>query len=92
MLELNHVIKGIRQTEKGSKIEKLNQYVLEVSRDANKPQIKDAVEALFSVSVKSVSTQMQHGKRRRLTGRQGRKSDWKKAIVTVAEGQKIELK
>lgn len=89
---MNEIIKGIRQTEKGARLERARQYVLEVAKDANKHQIKQAVEALFQVSVEKVNTQVYQGKWRRLTGRWGRRPDWKKAIVTVAEGQKIELK
>lgn len=89
---LTDVIKGIRQTEKGAKIQKLNQYVLEVATEATKPQIKQAVEARFKVTVEHVNTQKFQGKWRRLTGRWGRRPEWKKAIVTVAKGQKIELK
>jgi len=92
MPKIANIIKGIRHTEKGARIEKINQYVLDVDINANKPQIKDAVEELFKVDVKDVTTQLQHGKKRRLTGRLGRKADWKKAIVTLATGQKIEMK
>ena len=86
------VIKGLRQTEKGVRIEKNRQYVLRVSKDANKLQIKEAVEAAFNVTVEKVNTQRYQGKWRRLSRRGGRRPDWKKAIVTVAEGQKVELK
>jgi len=89
---VNDVIKGVRQTEKGARLQRIHQYVLEVSKEANKHQIKDAVEAFFKVSVLKVNTQRYQGKWRRLTGRWGRRPEWKKAIVTVAEGQKIELK
>ena len=89
---LTNVIKGVKQTEKGAKIQKLNQYVLRVDVEATKPQIKQAVEEAFKVTVEAVNTQMFQGKWRRLTGKWGRRSDWKKAIVTVAPGQKIELK
>lgn len=92
MPQLTSVIKGIRQTEKGTKIQRHNQYVLEVATEATKPQIKQAVEAQFKVSVEQVNTQKFQGKWRRLTGRWGRRPEWKKAIVTVAPGQKIELK
>ncbi len=92
MLKLSDVIKGVRQTEKGARLARLRQYQLEVAQNANKLQIKQAVEALFKVSVMKVNTQVYQGKWRRLTGRWGRRPDWKKAIVTVAEGQKIELK
>lgn len=89
---LTSVIKGVRQTEKGAKIQKHNQYVLEVATDATKPQIKQAIEEQFKVTVEHINTLKFQGKWRRLTGKWGRRSDWKKAIVTVAEGQKIELK
>ena len=92
MPELTTVVKGIRLTEKGARLERLQQYVLQVARDASKQQIKQAVESLFHVEVTKVNTQRYQGKWRRLTGRWGRRPDWKKAIVTVAQGQKIELK
>ena len=92
MPEITQIIKGVRMTEKGTRIEKLRQYVLQVARDANKLQIKEATEAMFNVQVTDVNTQRYQGKWRRLTGRWGRRPEWKKAIVTVAEGQKIELK
>ena len=92
MPEITQIIKGVRMTEKGTRIEKLRQYVLQVARDANKLQIKQATEAMFNVQVTDVNTQRYQGKWRRLTGRWGRRPEWKKAIVTVAEGQKIELK
>ena len=88
----SEVIKGIRQTEKGTRIQRARQYILEVAPEANKTQIKHATEALFKVSVTDVNTQNYQGKRRRLTGRWGKRADWKKAIVTLAEGQKIEVK
>lgn len=92
MADVSHVIQGLRQTEKGSRLERHRQYVLEVAKDANKQQIKDAAELFFKVSVVKVNTLRMQGKWRRLTGRWGRRPEWKKAIVTVAEGQKIELK
>ena len=90
--QINQIIKGVRQTEKGARLERHQQYVLDVAKNANKTQIKEAAETLFKVSVQKVNTQTFQGKWRRLTGRWGRRSDWKKAIVTVAQGQKIELK
>ena len=86
------IIKGIRQTEKGTRLARVRQYVLEVEKRANKLQIKEAAEALFGVTITKVNTQRYRGKWRRLSGRWGQRPDWKKAIVTVAEGQKIELK
>ena len=86
------IIKKIRQTEKSARLEHLRQYVVDVDPDANKVQIKEAAEALFKVSVTKVNTQSLKGKKRRLTGRWGKRPDWKKAIITVGSGQKIELK
>ena len=91
MPQLHPIIHGIRQTEKGARVAKMNQYILRVHKDANKIQIKEAVEAQFKVTVSKVNTQRFLGKFRRLTRRGGRRPDWKKAIVTVGEGQKIEL-
>lgn len=92
MPQIAQIIKGIRQTEKSARLAKRNQYVLRVDKNANKQQIKDAAESTFKVSVMKVNTQNYQGKWRRLTRKAGRRSDWKKAIVTVADGQKIELK
>lgn len=92
MADPTTLIKGIRQTEKSARLERMRQYVFDVAKDANKSEIKQAVEAMFNVSVEHVNTQVHAGKWRRLTGRWGKRPDWKKAIVTVAEGQKIELK
>ena len=86
------VIRGIRQTEKSARLEPKRQYIFDVATAANKIQIKQAVEEAYKVTVTKVNTQTQLGKWHRLTGRWGKRSDWKKAIVTVAEGQKIELK
>lgn len=86
------IIKGLRQTEKGARIQQHQQYMLDVVPEANKGQIKQAVEALFQVKVLRVNTQVGQGKWKRLTGRWGRRAEWKKAIVTLAEGQKLELK
>ena len=69
-----------------------NAYTFKVDKKARKPEIRQAVEAIFNVKVKSVRTVWQRGKLRR--GRRGgvsRTSDWKKAIVTLREGHKIEL-
>lgn len=92
MTELTQVIRGVKQTEKGARLAKLNQYVLRVAREANKMQIKEAAQALFHVTVAKVNTLTMPGKWRRLTRQRGQRPNWKKAIVTVAPGQKIELK
>lgn len=86
------IIRSVRQTEKGTRIAKHDQYLVDVAPDANKIEIREAVEQLFNVTVTKVNTQTCHGKWRRLRIRWGRRSDWKKAVVTLAKGQKIEIK
>ena len=71
--------------------EKFNQYVFEVKLDATKPLIKKAVSALFKVEVDSVRTMIVRGKFRRFGKGGNYRSDWKKAIVTLAKGQKIDI-
>lgn len=79
-------------TEKGNRVrESKNAYYFEVARDANKIEIKRAVETLFSVKVVSVRTSIQHGKVKRLGRFVGPRPDWKKAIVTLAKDNAIEL-
>ncbi|MBX9992327.1 MULTISPECIES: 50S ribosomal protein L23 [Phreatobacter] len=85
------VIKAPLITEKGSVVAEHNQVVFKVSADATKPQIKAAVEKLFDVKVKSVNTLVQKGKTKRFKGVLGRRSDVKKAIVTLAEGHSIDI-
>ena len=86
------VVRRVLQTEKGTRLAQHDQYLLEVAPDANKVEIREAVKELFSVSVTKVNTQVQHGKWRRLSGRWGHRPDWKKAIVTLGKGQKIDVK
>ena len=79
-------------TEKGTALRELrNQYHFEVARDANKIEIKRAVEAIFSVKVDHVRTMQMRGKEKRQGRYVGRRSDWKKAVVTLLPDQKIEL-
>lgn len=79
-------------TEKGTTLrETQNQYHFEVAIDANKIEIKRAIETIFSVKVGSVRTQQLRGKVKRQGRSSGRRSDWKKAIVTLKPDQKIEL-
>jgi len=78
-------------TEKTSMLQELrNQFCFKVSKDANKSEIKKAVETLFKVSVVKVNIINLPGKIRRTFGRQGRTSGWKKALVTLREGDVIE--
>jgi large subunit ribosomal protein L23 len=78
-------------TEKATMMSEHNAVVFKVANDATKPQIKAAVEALFKVNVKSVNTLVQKGKVKRWRGRPYTRSDFKKAIVTLAEGQTIDV-
>jgi large subunit ribosomal protein L23 len=78
-------------TEKTTMISEHGQYVFKVSTDATKPAIKAAVEALFGVSVTAVNTMVQKGKSKRWKGKPYRRSDQKKAVVTLAEGQSIDV-
>lgn len=86
------VIKGPLLTEKGTKMKDAhNKVVFEVSQAANKIEIKKAVEEIFNVKVLNVSTINQLGKKKRLGLKQGKRSDWKKAIVTLRPGEKLEF-
>jgi large subunit ribosomal protein L23 len=79
-------------TERGTNLqEKQNQFLFETSPEATKTDIKAAVEKLFKVKVEKVRTMLVHGKFRRFGKGGGVLPDWKKAIVTVAKGQKIDF-
>ena len=91
MRPATEIIRAVRQSEKGTRLAKYDQYLVDVATDANKVEIREAVERLFRVKVTKVNTQNCHGKWRQLRVRWGRRPDWKKAIVTLAKGQKIEV-
>jgi len=78
-------------TEKATMASERNQVTFKVARNATKPQIKEAVEKLFDVKVKSVNTLIRKGKTRVFRGRTGELSDVKKAIVTLEEGHRIDV-
>ena len=78
-------------TEKSTRVSEHNQIVFKVRMDATKPEIRKAVEGLFGVKVTAVNTLVQKGKMKRFRGRVGFRSDVKKAIVTLAEGQSIDV-
>jgi large subunit ribosomal protein L23 len=78
-------------TEKSTLVSDFNQVMFNVPRTATKPEIKAAVEQLFGVKVTAVNTLVRKGKVKRFRGRVGRQSDQKKAIVTLAEGQSIDV-
>ncbi|WP_342642002.1 50S ribosomal protein L23 [Rhodoligotrophos ferricapiens] len=89
--KLYDVIKSPVITEKSTMVSEHNQVLFNVARDATKPEIKQAVEALFGVKVKAVNTLLRKGKVKRFRGTVGRQSDVKKAIVTLEEGQSIDV-
>jgi len=78
-------------TEKSTLLSEQNAVVFRVAKDASKPQIKAAVEAVFGVTVTGVNTIVQKGKTKRWKGQPYTKSDVKKAIVTLAAGQSIDV-
>ena len=78
-------------TEKATMASEHNKVVFKVARNATKPQIKEAVEKLFDVKVKSVNTLVRKGKLKTFKGRMGELSDVKKAIVTLEEGHRIDV-
>ena len=84
------VIKSRLITEKGSVLVRQNKVLFSVRSDANKIQIKQAIESIYKVKVLSVNTEIMNGKLKRVRFKQGRTPDWKKAIVTLREGQKID--
>jgi large subunit ribosomal protein L23 len=93
MKEPTQIIANIRLTEKASLLgERNNQYVFRVAPHANKIEIKQAIEKLFGKKAVRVNTSQHAGKKKRERRADfGRKAHWKKAVVTLAEGEKIEL-
>jgi large subunit ribosomal protein L23 len=89
-MELFDVLRRPLITEKNTLIGVHNQYTFEVAPNANKPMIRRAVETLFKVTVTSVNTSRVNGKLRRVGKSQGMTRNWKKAVVTIKDGQRIE--
>ncbi len=89
---LYQVLLAPRVTEKSTRVgETSNQYIFRVVPDANKSEVRNAVEMLFDVSVESVRIVNVKGKNKSFRMRPGRRSDWKKAYVRVQDGQVIDL-
>lgn len=90
-MELYQVLRRPLITEKGTLLQEQNKYLFEVATQANKMQIKEAVEVTFGVNVLKVNTLNMRGREKRFGRRQqpGRSPDWKKAIVTLRPGQSI---
>ncbi|GAA0746908.1 50S ribosomal protein L23 [Sphingomonas sp. ABOLD] len=78
-------------TEKSTLVSEANAVVFKVANDATKPEIKAAVEALFNVKVTGVNTLVQKGKTKKWKGAPYRRSDFKKAVVTLAQGEQIDV-
>lgn len=93
MKALGDIIRKIQVTEKGTGLTAdNNQYSLQVALNANKVEIRQAVEALFSVKVTHVNTMRYAGKARTMRNRRkARRPDWKRAVVTLKEGDSIDL-
>ncbi|MEE9121734.1 MAG: 50S ribosomal protein L23 [Syntrophobacteria bacterium] len=92
MKDAYKIIKRPLITEKSTIIKEMhNQLSFEVDRRANKIEIKKAVERIFKVQVEDVRTMNYQGKRKRLGRNEGRRRHWKKAVVTLKPGQKIEF-
>ncbi|MFA5088036.1 MAG: 50S ribosomal protein L23 [Candidatus Omnitrophota bacterium] len=91
MITSYDVIRTLIRTEKGSSLEPQRKYLFQVGRGANKIQIKKAVEELYNVKVQDVNTSICAGKSKRVRQESGYTSDWKKAVVTLKEGSKIDL-
>jgi len=85
-----NVIKKPMLTEKSTNLNQFNQYSFIVSNDSNSYEIKKAIEQIFKVKVTKVNTAIVHGKLKSFKGKLGYKKDFKKAIVTLAEGNTID--
>ena len=89
--EMYHLVRSPVITEKSTAASEHNQVTFRMPLTATKREVKAAVEGLFSVKVTAVNTLRVAGKRKRFRGRPGERSDYKKAIVTLAEGNKIDV-
>jgi large subunit ribosomal protein L23 len=85
------VVKGLLRTEKGSVLHPQGKYLFWVENSANKIEIKKSVEDIYKVKVASVNTMVMRGKLRRVRYAEGKTPDWKKAVVTLKEGNKIDV-
>jgi large subunit ribosomal protein L23 len=90
-MHLYEVLRRPVITEKGTDLQAQNKYAFEVAGGANKPQIKQAVEKAFGVKVTAVNVMTMRGKTRRVGRRQVLTPSWKKALVTLKPGDKIEI-
>lgn len=91
MKNAHDIVKGMIRTEKGSRMLTLNKYLFWIDMGANKIEVKKAVEDIYKVKVDCVNTVMMRGKLKRVRYAVGKTSDWKKAIVTLKDGSKIDV-
>lgn len=91
MITCYDVVKTLVRTEKGTRLEPDRKYLFHVARSANKIEIKKAIEEIYNVKVEAINTSILHGKLKRVRQELGRTAPWKKAVVTLKEGQKIEV-
>ncbi|HEY97150.1 MAG TPA: 50S ribosomal protein L23 [Dehalococcoidia bacterium] len=90
-MHLYEVLRRPLITEKSTELQSLNKYAFEIADGANKPQVKQAIEAAFKVKVTGVNVVTMRGKAKRIGRRLIQTPDWKKAIVTLQPGDKIEF-
>ena len=91
MITCYDVIKTLVRSEKGLMQEAQRKYAFEVAKNSNKIEIKRAIEEIYKVKVQAVNTSIVRGKLKRVRQEQGSTTPWKKALVTLKEGQKIEV-
>jgi len=86
-----NVVKHVLRTEKGTTLEPQNKYIFCVDKKANKIQIKNAIEYIYRVKVDTVNTAVIKGKPKKVRYKTGKTAAWKKAVVTLTQGQKINI-
>ena len=91
MITCYDIIKTLVRTEKGTVLESERKYLFHVAKKSNKIEIKKAIEEIYKVKVQDVNTSIVRGKLKRVRQEQGSTTPWKKAIITLKEGQKIEV-
>jgi len=91
MMNAYDVVKNLVRTERATFLEPQRKYLFQVVNSANKIQIRQAVEEIYKVKVEAVNTSVVPGKLRRVRQELGRTTPWKKAIVTLKDGHKIEV-
>ncbi len=91
MTQKYKIIRSLLHSEKGSMLAPFNKYIFEVDKKANKPEIKKAIEEVYKVKVKDVNTMIMSGKWRKVRFKPGKTPDWKKAVVTLQAGNKIDI-